>query len=491
MKPFLPQALRRFCGLFLLAGSLTAAGQGSAGKHPNIVLILTDQWRAQALGFLGQEKVQTPHIDSFVRGGLALTQMVSNYPVCSPARAMLMTGNYPVKTKVYANVNSHSAPFGVELQQNMVCWSDVLKKKGYSNGYIGKWHLDAPHKPYVACANNTEKLAWNEWTPAEKRHGFDYWYAYGTYDYHNRPMYWDTRAPRDSFHFVDQWGPEHEADKALEFLANRHNERKAGAPFSLVVSINPPHSPYHMVPEKYVALYQNIPVDSLLDHPNIPPAGTPAGEEYRKNIKYYYACISGVDEQIGRIIRGLKEHGQLDNTIVLITADHGNCLGKHDELSKNNIYEESLRIPLIVYWKGKIQAGIDQTFLGNIPDIYPTLLELAGHKKDIPRDIEGKSYARYFLDRSGPVPAEQFIMGAILSSDPKVNSGFRGIRNTHYKLAYRKNGKKMERYLFDLRNDPFELNNLYRKDHEQVKALRPKLEEWLQRTKDGFVLNEE
>ncbi|MCU7552869.1 sulfatase [Chitinophagaceae bacterium LB-8] len=478
------------CMFFLFSQTLPATAQKKPNQNPNVVIILADQWREQAIGYLGKEKVQTPHIDSFAKGSLTITQMVSNYPVCSPARAMLLTGTYPLKNKVYSNVNSASGPYGVELPADMICWSDILKAKGYSNGYIGKWHLDSPHKPFIPTSNNTEKLAWNEWTPFEKRHGFDYWYAYGTYDVHNHPMYWDTKAPRDSFHYVNQWGPEHEVDKALEFISNKKGLRKEGAPFSLVVSMNPPHSEYQTVPEKYYARYKNIPMDSLLTDPNIPPAGTPMGDDYRKDVKYYYANITGIDEQIGRLINGLKDHRLLDNTIVIITADHGNCLGKHDEVSKNNIYEESLRIPLIIYWKEKIKPGIDEQFLGSMPDLFPTLLELTGYKKAIPKSIDGQSYASYFLNRSGPMPAEQFIMGGVPSSNVKLNAGFRGIRTARYKLAYQKKGSTVEGFLFDLKNDPYELNNLYNRDHEQVKVLRPKLLQWLRKTNDSFVVNE-
>jgi arylsulfatase A-like enzyme len=480
-------AMLNKCLLFIFLTLIV--GSTFAQQKPNIVIILADQWKGKALGYLGKEKVQTPFIDAFAKQSLTLTQMVSNYPVCSPARAMLLTGNYPLKNKVYSNVNSASAPFGIELPKEAVCWSDILKAKGYSNGYIGKWHLDSPHPPYIPTSNNAGKVAWNEWTSPDKRHGFDYWYAYGTYDVHNRPMYWDTKATRDSFHYVDQWGPEHEANKAIDFFNNKGNVRKEGKPFSLVVSMNPPHSEYKTVPEKYYSLYKDIPMETLLTDPNIPAAGTAMGDEYRNHIKYYYANITGVDEQIGRIITALKSNGQLDNTIFIITADHGNCLGKHDEVSKNNHYEESLIIPFIVYWKGKITPGIDNKFLGNIPDLFPTLLDLAGYKSSIPENIDGKSYASYFRNRTGSKPSEQYIMGRIISDKVDPNSGFRGIRTARYKLAYLNKGNSVEGFLFDLKSDPFELTNLYQKNHKQVLAMRPVLAQWLKKTKDSFKID--
>ncbi|MCD6194509.1 MAG: sulfatase-like hydrolase/transferase, partial [Candidatus Aminicenantes bacterium] len=148
--------------------------------------------RGQALGFLHEEIVFTPNLDRCARESVVFSQTVSNYPVCSPFRASLMSGKYPPSHGVLGNCNSKSAEYGYELKTNERCWSDILKEKGYSLGYIGKWHLDNPHKPYVKCYNNTEKFAWNEWCPPERRHGFDFWYAYGTYDRHLNPMYWTT-----------------------------------------------------------------------------------------------------------------------------------------------------------------------------------------------------------------------------------------------------------------------------------------------------------
>jgi len=459
----------------------------SAEKAPNLLLIIADQYRGQALGLQGKENVATPNLDALGRSGFVVSQMVANYPVCSPSRAMLMSGKYPLKNRVYANANSNTEPYGVELPKDIVCWSDVLKANGYSNGYIGKWHLDSPHKPYVPTDNNAGAVAWNEWTPPDRRHGFDYWYAYGTYDQHLQPMYWDTKAARNNFHYVNEWGPQHEADKAIDYLANAGNVyRDKTKPFALVVSMNPPHSDYKNVPRQYVDLYKDVPSESLLKDPNIPPAGTPMGDEYRRNIKYYYACIAGVDAQAGRILNYLKQSGLDENTIVVFMADHGNCLGKHGEVSKNNIYEESLRIPFIINWKGHIKPKTDTVLLMNIPDIYPTLLDMLGLKAKITADIDGKSLAPYIMAGEGKGYDEQFILGAI--NPPNANSGFRGVRSAKYKLAYVKKKNATEPYLFDLQNDPFELHNVYSCSDTIVKKLLPPLKAWLHKTNDTFAL---
>ena len=233
-------------------------------------------------------------------------------------------------------------------------------------------------------------------------------------------------------------------------------------------------------------MYKDIPLEDLIKDENIPAAGTKGGDQYRHDIKYYYANITGVDEQIGRILQGLKDQKLDENTIVLIMADHGNCLGKHSEVSKNNIYEESLRIPFIVNWTGHIQPRTDNKFLGSIPDIYPTLLDLMGIKNQIPKDIDGKSYANYYRNGKGKTPTEQFIMGAIISDNVDINTGFRGVRTEDYKLAYVKKKGKNELVLFDLKADPFEMNNIYSIDHPMVKKLTPVLKNYLRETGDGF-----
>lgn len=304
-----------------------------AQEKPNLVFIMADQWRGDALGCLGKEPVKTPCLDQLAREGVNFTNAVSSYPVSSPARGMLMTGMYPHKNKVTGNCNSANAPYGVELPQDARCWSDILKANGYQTGYIGKWHLDAPHEPYIDTYNNHGAVAWNEWCPKERRHGFDYWTAYGTYDYHLKPMYWDTDAPRDSFYYVNQWGPEYEADKAIEYL-NGHIDKTQ--PFALVVSMNPPHTGYELVPDRYKEMYKNLNVEALCaNRPDIPAKGTEMGDYFRNNIRNYYACMTGVDENIGRIINELKRLGLFKNTIVVFTSDHGICMGAHEQAGKD------------------------------------------------------------------------------------------------------------------------------------------------------------
>ena len=187
----------KISALLALASLCGCAHPNPAVKQPpNLLIVFPDQMRGTAMGFLGKEAVVTPNLDRFASEGLVLTHAVANYPVCTPFRGMLMTGQYPARSGITGNCNNLSAPYGVELKKDAVCWSDVLKEKGYSLGYIGKWHLDSPHKPYIDCKNNKGPKIWNEWCPPERRHSFDYWHAYGTYDYHMNPILVDGCATK-------------------------------------------------------------------------------------------------------------------------------------------------------------------------------------------------------------------------------------------------------------------------------------------------------
>ncbi len=454
-------------------------------KHPNLLFVFPDQMRGQAMGFLGEEPVRTPALDRFASEGLVLDHACATAPVCSPYRAMLMTGKYPHANKVVANCTSLSAPYGVELQVADRCWSDILHDKGYSLGYIGKWHLDSPREPYLDCYNNRGATKWNEWCPPERRHGFDFWYSYGTYDRHDKPMYWSTDAAREAYHFVDQWGPEHEADQAVAYLRNDGGRyRDAAKPFALVVSMNPPHMPYDLVPPRYVAAYADLGEDALGARPNIPPAGSKWGDHYRANIRNYYAMITGVDDQFGRILRALEAAGLAEETLVVFTSDHGNCLGIHDEISKNNPYEESVRVPFIVRWPGRIPVRRDDLLL-SAPDIYPTLIDLLGFGAETPADVEGTSYAPIFCGGEQPRPASQLCLRAVPENP---GAGWRACRtHTHTLVVQREDDTRAAVRLYDNRQDPYQRKNHAAVDPDCVARLTRELDGWLRKTRDPWA----
>jgi arylsulfatase A-like enzyme len=471
------------------AATLTLPGCVESLKTPgvnktNLVIVFPDQMRAHAMGFMNEDPVYTPVLDDFAKESLVLKQAVSNYPVCSPFRAMLMTGKYPFSNKVTNNCLSTTEPFGVELQKSDRCYSDVLKDKGYSLGYIGKWHMEAPKAPYIDCANNKGREKWNEWTPPERRHGFDFWYAYNTYDYHNRPLYWSNDAGRNDFHYVDQWGPEHEADLAIKYINNQGGKyRDPNKPFALVVSMNPPHTPYHLVPDKYKKPYADMTDDELINRKNVKP-GSKGEKEALKSLRDYFAMCTGVDEQFGRILKGLKDAGLEKDTIVLFTSDHGNCLGSHNEATKNVHWEESMRIPFLIRFPGRIGPGTDNLLI-SVPDIYPTLLELMGFKNDIPAQVEGTSYAKQLTGGGGPRPDAQLYMWV---PKGKGKYGRRGVRTARYTMMISKMpDEPVETFLHDNVSDPYQLQNIAEDRPGVIKELTGKLNAILKKLNDPWL----
>ncbi len=450
---------------------------------PNLLLIIADQWRASALGFKGTEPVLTPHVDRFASEAIVFNNAISNMPVSSPARAQLMTGMFPIENKVTFNCLNWSAPYGIELQDDAICWSDILKEKGYSLGYIGKWHLDAPYEPYIDCANNKGDMIWNEWCSYDRRHGFDYWLSYGTYDNHLKPMYWDTQAKRDEFVYVDQWGPEFEADRAIDFIHNQNTVRDAQKPFALVVSMNPPHSPYDYVPNRYKDIYQCLNVDSIAQAwPEVPNAETQMGQRFRSCLSDYYACVSGVDEQIGRILDTLENAGLAENTLVIITSDHGDCIGMHNEITKNNIYEHSLKIPLLMRYPNKITPRKEDTMI-SLMDLYPTMLSMLGYKNSIGGQVKAIDYSPLILNGEGQYPDSQPFFRYELKN---LKDGERGIRTERYTYSITiENGSINKTLLYDRFNDPHQINNIAKSaDPQLIKLLQNQLKQWLIKASD-------
>ena len=469
-------------------GKSQGEAKKSVSRGPNLIIVYPDQMRGQAMGFLDEEPVLTPNLDRFAKDSIIFTHAVANYPVCSPSRAMLMTGKYSHSNHVLNNCTSDAAAYDNDLRADEQCWSDMLKARGYNLGYIGKWHLDSPRRPFVKSYNNTEKFAWNEWTPPSKRHGFGFWYAYGTYDQHLHPMYWETNAPRNGAIIVDEWGPINEAELAIRYVRNEGGKyRDPARPFALVVSMNPPHMPYYQVPQKYLNLYKSRDVEDLCCRPNIPPAGQKWGDYYRKNIKGYYAMISGVDDQFGRILKALESTGLSGNTIVLFTSDHGNCLGIHDKISKNNAYEESMRVPLLIRWPGKLRPRREDLLLST-PDLYPTLLDLMGFRSDIPRTVEGSSHASLLLSGKGQKPTSQLYLWTPLG---QPDWGRRGIRTlTHTLIISLMPDKAPERVLFNNVKDPYQMKNIASENPELFqKLVKDELIPLLEKTKDPWLKN--
>ena len=287
----------------LPVSALALAGCGKAEEQkPNIIYIYPDQFRNQAMAFWNEpeyaehigwkaDPVRTPRLDGFADESIVFSRAVSNCPLSSPYRGIFLSGMYPERNGVTLNCMAERPESS--LREDAVCISDVLNAQGYSCGYIGKLHADYPTPDDPANPGHyvsDRDPEWDAYTPVERRHGYTYWYSYGTFDEHKNPHYWDTDGVR---HDPKVWSVGHETDKAIEFLRNRNGERKKDAPFFLTIAYNPPHSPYESLDdcmEEDYALYQDMSYSELYVRANADTTLTKADAA-----RYYFANVTGVN----------------------------------------------------------------------------------------------------------------------------------------------------------------------------------------------------
>ncbi len=466
--------------LLLLILSACTQPKEEIQLQPNLLFIFPDQFRPQAMGFMNQDPVITPNLDKLASQGLVFKNAVSNRPLCSPYRAMLMTGKYPFSNGVLTNCNTSSRIYGNTLSEEETCFSDVLNQNGYFCGYIGKWHLDAPTYEEGPDVKRWQDAVWESYTqPGPKRHGFKFWHAYGCNNEHNNPYYWVNDASAKDTLFPHVWSPIHEAKVASEFV-----EKNKGKPWALFVAMNPPHPPYDQVPEKYKKLYEGISFDSLLNRPNLPEGKE--GNQGRQSVKDYFAGVTGVDEQIGKILEKLEETGQSENTIVVFTSDHGEMMGSHGRMQKGIFYEESLRIPFIIRWPDRIKPGKNDLHL-SVPDLMPTLLSMMGMETQIQGDVEGENLKDVIMANSDEKPEFSLYFDC---SPEHPELGLRGLRNYRYTFAiYRNNeGKVVENHLYDNINDPYQLKNIAEENPVLVQKFKSQLFNKLAEINDPAVV---
>ena len=306
------------------------------------------------------------------------------------------------------------------------------------------------------------------------RHGFNYWYSYGTFDEHKNPHYWDTDGKR---HDPKEWSPLHESGKVVSYLKNEGNVRDTKKPFFIMVGMNPPHSPYRSLndcEEQDFNLYKDQPLDSLLIRPNVD-----LNMKKAESVRYYFASVTGVDRAFGQILEALKQLGLDKNTVVIFASDHGEtmCSQRTDD-PKNSPYSESMNIPFLVRFPGKIQPRVDDLLL-SAPDIMPTVLGLCGLGDSIPAEVQGRNFAPLFFDEKAEIvrPAGALYIQNLdgeKDKDGLVQSYFpssRGIKTARYTLALyidRETKQLKKSLLFDDVNDPYQLNNLPLDENKEV-----------------------
>jgi arylsulfatase A-like enzyme len=438
-------------GAALVAPQLARpAAAGAPGRKPNVVFVFADQWRAQAAGCAGDLNVRTPTVDRLAAEGLRFTTAVSTCPVCSPYRASLLTGRYPLTHGVFLN----DVPLGTEA----ISIAKAFKGAGYRTAYIGKWHVDGHGR--------------SAFIPPERRQGFEFWRAMECTHTYNRSFYYADENVKLLWDGYDAAAQTREAQGYIRQHAGKE-------PFLLMLSWGPPHNPYETAPEKYAQRYK--PEDLAL-RPNVPPE---AAARARKDLAGYCAHIAALDDCMADLWQTLRECGIEDETVFVFTSDHGDMLGSQGEQRKQRPYDEAALVPLIIHWP-RLGKGRTITAPIGTPDLMPTLLGLAG--LDIPKTVEGNDFSGHL--RGGPAPgdgAALFACYAPFGEWTRAAGGreYRGVRTMRHTYVCSLDGPWL---LFDNEADPYQMKNLCGdpRHADLQKQLEELLQQKLRQTHDDF-----
>lgn len=436
----------------LLASTAGTVARAATSSRPNILFIMPDQMRGMDMGCMGNKDIHTPNLDRLASEGILFRHTFANTPVCCPARAILLSGQYAHRNGMVAN--------DLRLRESTVTLSKLLADAGYRTGFIGKWHLDggSRHPGWVP--------------PGPRREGFQFWAGCECSHQHFKQLYFrgDTDTPIIAQKFeVEEW-----TDIALEFL-----QQKSEQPFLLMVQMGPPHDPYG-APKKYMDMYDPA---KLTMRPNWQEGVTNAG---RKELAAYYAAITAIDDQIGRLMQALKDNGLDQNTLVFFTSDHGDMLGSQGQRLKRKPWEESIRVPGILRYPAKVKAGrVEDSFISHV-DLTPTFLKVCG--LPVPATMQGTDLSPLVLGQKMSAPDSAFFQIFVPYDGDGTPNPWRGVRTDRYMYA---RTEKEPWVLYDVQKDPFELHNLandpaatsVRNDMEK------RLQGWMNRTGDAWSFN--
>jgi len=426
-------------------------------RKPNIVYVLTDQWRAQATGYSGDPNLigMTPNLDQIANSGINFKNAISTTPVCTPYRAALLTGQYPTTTGMIFN--------DLHLPEESYTMAEMFKESGYKTAYIGKWHLDG--------------MLRDQFTPRERRQGFDYWKALECSHEYNELFYYEGDDPEKK-----QWegyGPYAETNDAISYIERNADGDK---PFLMVLALGAPHFPYHNTPEEMQKLFS--PEDIVL-RGNV---SDEYQEKARTDAAGYYAHIAALDTTIGSLHAAIGEAGISDNTIFVFTSDHGEMLGSHGwrPRQKQVAWAESVRVPFLLQYPARYgfeKIEVDAPI--NTPDILPTLLSLAA--LPIAASIEGEDMTHAIGNNDAAKEKAALIMN--VSPFAGDFDEYRGIYTGRYAYVKTLDGPSM---LFDMQEDPLQLNNLVnRSEHKKLQAqLDMSLQRELEKVGDDFMPRE-
>ncbi|HET7767873.1 MAG TPA: sulfatase [Chloroflexota bacterium] len=424
--------------------------------RPNLLFLFGDEHRADALGCSPNPDVRSPVIDRLAAEGLRFAHAFANTPVCTPCRGTLLTGQWPLRHGAVSN--DLPVKYGPETPSI----ARSLKRVGYRCGYIGKWHIGGwPRDRFTP--------------PGPARLGFDdLWAAWECHHEYMRPKYHLNDSPEPVL-LEGRYEPEVQTEIALEWLGSLE-VAESEDPFCLFISYGPPHSPYRPLPPGFESAYDPRAV-SL--RPNCEE-----DEDERQDLAAYYAHVSALDVQIGRLIEHLRLTGALDRTLVVYTSDHGTMLGSQGHHNKQQPWDESINIPLVMRFGDRRGAKAVDTPIG-VLDYAPTLLGLLG--VEVPEAMEGRNLSRHLVGGE-PAPGPLSVpIGEMVCCDQAVREQlvpWRGVRTERHTYARRIDGPWV---LYDNEEDPYQLNNLVGSSPELQAQLEGELQAWLRRLGDDVL----
>ena len=421
-------------------------------EKPNILFILTDDQGAWAMRCAGNTDIHTPNLDRIASQGYRFENFFCASPVCSPARASLLTGRIPSAHGVQDWIRSGNLdrdglkkeiredPYylceekPIQYLEGMLTYTDVLKENGYTCALSGKWHLGDSMTP---------------------QHGFDKWFTIGRGGcYYNKA----DIVENGEISFENRYITNVITDKALSYL---EEFRTQDNPFYLSVHYTAPHSPWEedQHPGEYIEMYRDCGFTATPDlpvHPNqIPSAPSGTGEVRKSLLRGYYAAITAMDADVGRLLDKLEALGIAEDTIVMFMADNGMNMGHHGIWGKGNgtfpfnMYDTAVKVPFLVSWPGHYPSGVVCRRMCSQYDFFQTLLDMVGIRRQLPDGLPGRSFADVFDGNTEKA-------GAVVVYDEYGPT--RMIRTEEWKYICRSPYGPDE--LYHLSEDPEENNNL-------------------------------
>ncbi len=425
---------------------------------PNLLFISCDQQRWDCLGFNGVYPVKTPNIDRLACEGISFDNSYTPLPTCCPARQALLCGKRPERFGALWNFDQ-GTPIG-SVTADAFSWARSLNEMGYRTGYVGKWHVSPTLTPldfgYEDYVSDAALRAYQRKKHPEHSFKSGFFGEVSPYPYEDSPTH---RNAAEVIDLIEKYGDE---------------------PWHIKMDFPEPHLPCRPS-EPFASMYKSVPKwnafdDSLVNKPFIQrqmrlnwDTERLGWDELHETARLYYGYISQIDDAIGRVIKHLEDKGMLDNTIIIYTADHGDLCGDRKMMDKHYVmYDEVVRVPLVIRYPHLIKGGIHcKALVTNMLDLVPTILELVG--APVPCDLDGISLMEYFKDEK----RESLRKYALVTYNGQQFGLYtqRMIRNEKYKYVW--NPTDMDE-LYDMENDPYELENLSGKEEYQelLKQLR-------------------